>query len=102
MSTEIVQKTEGNVISAEVGDIVLEKPSIVKLKAGPELVERFERAGDDLQLILKDGRTITIHNFFVVDEEGGRSDLVLEDRDEVLWWGQYTSPWAEFHFAEIQ
>ncbi|MGJ4802980.1 Ig-like domain-containing protein [Luteimonas sp. SDU82] len=102
MSTEIVQKAAGNVTSINTDDITLYHASIVKLKIGPELVERFERAGDHLLLVLKDGRTITIRNFFVVDEDGERSDLVLEDADEVLWWGQYTSPWSEFHFAEIQ
>ena len=102
MSTEIVHKTEGHVTTMDTGDIVLEHAAIVKLRVGPELVDRFERVGNDLQLVLKDGRTITIRNFFVIDEDGKRSDLVLEDADEVLWWGQYTSPWSEFHFTEIE
>src|SRR5690606_40619128 len=50
----------------------------------------------------KDGRTITIRNFFVVDEDGERHDLVLEDAEGVAWWGQYTSPWGEFHVTESQ
>lgn len=102
MSTEILHKTDRSITTVGAGDIALEQAGIVRLQLGPELVERFERIGDDLQLVLKDGRTITIRNFFVVDEDGERSDLVLEDRDEVLWWGQYTSPWSEFHFAEIE
>ncbi|MGY1408093.1 Ig-like domain-containing protein [Luteimonas sp. A611] len=102
MSTDIVQKIAGNIVSAGSGDITLDKAGIVRLKLGPEQVVRFERAGNDLQLVLKDGRTITIRNFFLVDEDGERHDLVLEDAEGVAWWGQYTSPWNEFHFTEIQ
>ncbi|WP_186759906.1 BapA/Bap/LapF family prefix-like domain-containing protein, partial [Luteimonas wenzhouensis] len=102
MSTEIVHKADGNTVSAGTGDIALDQAGIIRLKLGPEQVARFERVGDDLQLVLKDGRTITIHNFFVVDEDGERHDLVLEDAEGVAWWGQYTSPWSEFHFTEIQ
>lgn len=102
MSTDIVQKSTGSIVSAGSGDITLGPAGIVRLKVGPEQVARFERTGNDLQLVLKDGRTITIHNFFVVDDEDERHDLVLEDADGVLWWGQYTSPWSEFHFTEIQ
>src|SRR5690606_26192836 len=102
VSTQIVQKVAGETVSVAAGDIVLDKAGIVRLKLGPEQVARFERIGDDLQLVLADGRTITIHNFFVVDEDGERHDLVLEDADGVAWWGQYTSPWGEFHFTEIQ
>jgi len=101
VSTEIVHKAAGNTVSVEAGDIILEQAGIVRLKLGPELVARFERVGDDLQLVLKDGRTITIRNFFIVDEDGERHDLVLEDAEGVAWWGQYTSPWGEFHFTEI-
>ena len=102
MSTEVIAKANGRLTNEAFGDLVLDQPSLIKIKAGPETVDRFEQAGNDLLIVLKDGTTLTIQNFFVADEDGNRSDLVLEDVEGVHWWGQYTSPWSEFHFAEVQ
>lgn len=101
MSVIVVTKKNGHVVELPLGDIHLEHPRAVKLEFGPEHVLRFEKVGNDLVLVLLDGQKITITNFFVI-EDGERSELLLQDADEVLWWGQYTSPWAEFHFAEIE
>jgi len=61
----------------------------------------FKRNGSDLKLILMNGDEVLIRNFFVQDDQGNRSDLVLQDAAGVDWWGQYTSPWQSFHFTEI-
>ena len=102
MNTEVIAKSSGKIAVVDSGDLALAQPSIVKIKVGPETVERFEQVGSDLLIVLKDGSTLTIRGFFVQDDEGHRSDLVLEDVEGVHWWGQYTSPWSDFHFAEIQ
>ena len=102
MNTEVIAKSSGKIAVVDSGDLALVEPSIGKIKVGPETLERFDQVGNDLLIVLKDGSTLTIRGFFVQDDEGHRSDLVLEDVEGVHWWGQYTSPWSDFHFAEIQ
>ncbi|HEM7189238.1 TPA: BapA prefix-like domain-containing protein, partial [Providencia rettgeri] len=101
MSVVVIGKQKGEITEAALGNVQLDHPSIVKLKIGPEQVSRFEQHGNDLILIMTDGRTIVIAEFFNV-EDGERSELVLEDESEVLWWGQYgEGAWSEFQFTEI-
>src|SRR5690606_6640393 len=80
--------------------IVLEAPSVVELPIGPEQIARFERNGNDLLLILKDGTVLVIENFFVV-AAGERNDLVFQDTNGVTWWAQYGDDWTGFDIAEI-
>ena len=103
MSVNIVIKSN-NTVSKDIPleNLSLTQPSIVQLDIAPEKVARFERRDNDLALVLKDGRTVIVQNFFAVDANGVRSDLVLLDDSGVLWWGQYSSPWAQFHFTEIE
>ncbi|TWD76141.1 VCBS repeat-containing protein [Variovorax beijingensis] len=82
--------------------LVLDRPSIVSLKVAPESVLKFERRGGDLVLVLRDGQEIAVRGFFAEYPDGGRNDLVLEDGAGVQWWGQYTAPWKDFHFTEIE
>lgn len=100
-STEIVRKSDGSTSSLEPGNLVLEQPAIVKLPLDPQAIARYERVGNDLLLVLKDGSTVTIGGFFVVDADGQRSDLVLEDPAGTSWRGEYDSPWSGFHFTEM-
>lgn len=99
---QVIRKSDRSIAELATENIGLDAASVVKLAVGPELVERFERSGDNLVVVLRSGDRIVIRNFFVLDDDGERSEIVLEDQDGVLWWGQYTSPWSEFHFAEIQ
>ncbi|PIF74011.1 VCBS repeat-containing protein [Variovorax sp. 54] len=82
--------------------LVLDRPSIVSLKIAPESVLKFERRGDDLVLVMRDGQEVAVRGFFAEYPDGGRNDLVLEDGAGVQWWGQYTAPWKDFHFTEIE
>jgi len=82
--------------------LVLDRPSIVSLKIAPESVLKFERRGNDLVLMLQGGQEVAVRGFFAEYPEGGRNDLVLEDGAGVQWWGQYTAPWKDFHFTEIE
>jgi len=125
MEAKVISKKSGDRRSEDTRNLELDSPSIVFLKLAPERVAHYERHGNDLVLILKDGQEITIHDFFAqypVDEhaeqdstsasdaasgvapsdENGRNDLVLEDDDGVVWWGQYPTQWSEFHFTEIE
>ncbi len=85
----------------EKATITLDSPSVVTLHFGPEEVTRFDRAGNDLVLVLTDGRKITIIDFFVMYEEE-RNDIVFLDENGVTWWGQYSEPWETFQIAEIE
>ena len=127
MKPQILDKKSGarrNIDDAH--PITLDRPSVVFLKLAPEKVARYERRGDDLVLVLKDGQEIAIQGFFVkypdadaaeqapadaahaatdgtpAEERHARSDLVLEDDNGVIWWGQYPEQWTEFHFTEIE
>jgi hypothetical protein len=120
MTAEIIEKKNGSRRQADdMRNIALDRPSVVFLKLAPEKVARYERRGDDLVLVLKDGQEITIAGFFVkyADEAStgqtpaadtpaeaahDRSELVLVDDNDVSWWGQYPDQWSEFHFAEIE
>jgi hypothetical protein len=127
MKAEIIAKKSGSRRHTEdTQRIVLDRPSVIVLKLAPENVARYERHGDDLVLLLKDGREITIPGFFAKYPEGdsaeqasadaahatadgtpaegghGRNELVLEDDSGVTWWGQYPDQWSEFHFTEIE
>ncbi|MGI9360094.1 MAG: Ig-like domain-containing protein, partial [Parasphingorhabdus sp.] len=126
MKSEIIDKKSGSRRDAEnIQQVVLDRPSIIFLKLAPESVARYERRGDDMVLILKDGQEIPILGFFVKypsedsaeqasaddgnvsndeapAEEYGRNELVLEDDNGVAWWGQYPEQWSEFHFTEIE
>ena len=82
--------------------ILLQTSSVVTLQIGPEKVARFDRVGDDLVLVLKDGTRILIENFFVIYEDGARSDLVFVDENDVTWWAQYNEPFGRFQIAEIE
>ncbi|RIX82857.1 tandem-95 repeat protein [Acidovorax cavernicola] len=82
--------------------LVLDRPSIVSLKIAPESVLKYERRGNDLVLVLRDGQEVAVRGFFTEYPDGGRNDLVLEDAAGVQWWGQYTAPWKDFHFTEIE
>ena len=68
MSVNIVIKSN-NTVSKDIPleNLSLTQPSIVQLDIAPEKVARFERRDNDLALVLKDGRTVIVQNFFVVD-----------------------------------
>ena len=100
-SIEIVTKSGGDVSNVSSGDITLTQPSIVKLPFGPEEVSGYEQDGNNLIVNLVSGEQEVIYGFFDA-QDGERHDLVLEDGEAVVWWGQYESPWSGFTFAEIQ
>ena len=126
MQAKVVDKKSGSHRVAENNqNIALDRPSVVVLKVAPEKVARYERHGNDLTLVLKDGQKIVIQGFFAraanpdsagelpaggenaatddaPAQDDDRNDLVLEDDNGVAWWGQYPEQWSEFHFTEIE
>ncbi|MGM0516095.1 MAG: Ig-like domain-containing protein, partial [Pseudomonadota bacterium] len=96
----VTDKETGQV--SEVDLSALENPtnSVITLKVAPEDIASVEARSGDLVLTLKSGESVVIEGFFD-PEEAQRNELVLEDSDGILWWGQYDSPWSEFWFAEI-
>ena len=99
---EVVYKAGGAAQEVNAENFVADKPTIIRLKLAPEKVVRYERQGLDLAMMLQDGSTVYVRGFFQTYEQDGRNDLVLVDDADVWWWGQYTSPWSEFHFTEIE
>lgn len=121
MKADLIDKKSGSRRQVENGQqISPDRPSVIVLKLAPEKVARYERRGDDLVLVLKDGQEIAITGFFLTypaadgdrqesadgseaeAREAGRNELVLEDDNGVAWWGQYPEQWSEFHFTEIE
>ncbi|MCB2075758.1 MAG: tandem-95 repeat protein, partial [Novosphingobium sp.] len=125
----VIDKNSGSVKSVEnVRTLSSDRASVFLMKLPPESVESFKRDGDDLVIVLKNGQTIIISDFFMkyadgkpvdsVAEEAARNDeeddrdqdhedierneLILEDDEGVAWWGQYPEQWSEFHFTEIE
>src|SRR5690606_3727329 len=101
MAIVISSKDGGNVQEAALGNISLDAPSIVKMQIGPEQVAGLERSGNNLLIRLLNGETLVIANFFVLDGEGARSELILEDTDGVQWWAQHDASGSAFNFVEI-
>ena len=102
MIDAVTLKSDGS--TTQLGDVsalALDAPSVVTLGFGPEEVARFDKVGNDLVLLLKDGTTVTITSFFIVHDDG-RNEIVFVDENEVVWWGQYDEPWHSFHIAEIE
>ncbi|WP_407715680.1 Ig-like domain-containing protein [Comamonas testosteroni] len=98
---EAVYKSGGKVVPAQQG-LVLDKPSALILKVAPEQIAKSVRVGNDLVLTLVNGEQIHVNGFFTPYAEDGRNDLVLEDQQGVLWWGQYGKAWEGFEFTEIE
>ncbi|UBS31627.1 BapA prefix-like domain-containing protein [Altererythrobacter sp. N1] len=66
VNAEIIDKKSGSRRSIDEGEkISLHRPSVIVLKLAPENVASYERRGDGLVLILKDGQEIAIDDFFV-------------------------------------
>ncbi|MGV0908496.1 Ig-like domain-containing protein [Martelella sp. FOR1707] len=86
---------------SDTGHIALDAPSVVRIDVGPEQLLRYERDGNDLVLVLRDGSVLRIDGFFVVSN-GERNDLVFVDDDGVSWWAQYGDVWTGFDIAEIE
>ncbi len=84
-------------VSGETASLI--SPSIVKINISPRDVAGLERSGNDLVISLRNGEKITIENYFVLDTEGHRSELVLEDQNGALWWVE--EPTDGLHFAPL-
>ncbi|GAA5102625.1 BapA/Bap/LapF family prefix-like domain-containing protein [Wohlfahrtiimonas larvae] len=81
----IVDKKSLNEISVDASNINLKAPSNVHTKLYRDDVAEFIQDGNNLILKLKNGKTITIANFFVKQDDE-ESELVFEDEDCGLPW----------------
>src|SRR3546814_14024239 len=97
----VVQKANGSKESVEIGsELRVTSPSVIEIPVGPEQVADFQRSGNNLVIMLKDGSSLTIFDFFG-GEGADRNEIVLIDENDVSWWGQYEADWKGFDFAEI-
>ncbi|MFO7581395.1 BapA/Bap/LapF family large adhesin [Guyparkeria sp.] len=96
----VTDKETGQVSEVDLSALKNTTNSVITLAVGPDDIASIEARSGDLVLTLKSGETIVFEGFFD-PEEAERNELVLEDSDGILWWGQYDSPWSEFWFAEI-
>lgn len=109
MTARIIDKKSGSARKAPSdARMSADRPSVFVLKVPPEGVANFTRRGNDLVMVLKDGRTIVIEAFFAkhaeahqgaseaeapthsdasdasaAGSEADRNDLVLEDGEGV-------------------
>ncbi len=80
-----------DVINQKTGDVVVQyaknsdrvvnltETSIVRVNASPDVVNFYEREGNDLIVHMKDGTTVRYESFFKLDADGLHSELVFED-----------------------
>lgn len=94
----IISKLTGVTNTVESSEITLNSPSIVELKLERSDIASITRSGQDMMVTLRDGEVITIKNFYAFADQGG-NQLVLEDKDGVLWWIQDTD--SAFHFEHL-
>ncbi|WP_139537205.1 BapA/Bap/LapF family prefix-like domain-containing protein, partial [Klebsiella spallanzanii] len=83
----VTVKDTGVKYTVDGNQINLNTQSVILLHVKREDISSYSRQGNDLVLKLHNGDTVTIKNFFVVDEHGQHSDLVLmDDETGALWW----------------
>lgn len=75
----VTVKETGAEYTVDGNQVNLNTQSVVLLHVKREDIRSYTRQGNDLVLKLQNGDTVTIKNFFVVDEHGQHSDLVLMD-----------------------
>ncbi|MDM1716473.1 BapA/Bap/LapF family prefix-like domain-containing protein, partial [Thiopseudomonas alkaliphila] len=101
-SIGVVEKETGQSSKLDWSDTVtLNSTSVIKMPFGPEDVSSYEINGENLIINLKSGSSITVLGFFTQFEEDEKNELVLEDDNGVLWWGQFDAGLSEFTFTEI-
>jgi len=85
MTVEIfsVAGTDGSAARTTGNSIRLDATSDVYFGNGEAGIAYYEKAGRDLKVTLLDGQEVLIRNFFVVDQEGGVSRLLLEPGGQV-------------------
>ncbi|WP_445004089.1 BapA/Bap/LapF family large adhesin [Halomonas mongoliensis] len=96
----VTDKESGQSAEVKLDELTNLTNSVVMLSVGPDEIASIEAQSGDLLITLNSGEAIIIAGFFETPE-GERNELVLEDANGILWWGQYDSPWSEFSFAEI-
>src|SRR5690554_4576919 len=96
----VTDKESGQSAEVQLDELTKVTNSVVMLSVGPDGIASIEAQSGDLLITLNSGEAIIIAGFFDTPE-GERNELVLEDANGILWWGQYDSPWSEFSFAEI-
>ncbi len=85
MTVEIfsVTSADGSVARSTGNSIQLDGTSDVYFGGGAAGIAFYEKAGRDLTVTLLDGQEVLVRNFFVVDENGGVSRLLLGPDGEV-------------------
>ena len=63
--------------------VTLTQTSVVRINASPEVVNSYERQGNDLIVHMRDGSTVRYQNFFRMDGEGLHSELIFQDEQGV-------------------
>ncbi|WP_411704107.1 Ig-like domain-containing protein, partial [Edaphovirga cremea] len=59
--------------------VSLHEPSVILVHASAQNVARYERAGNDLLIYMKDGSVIRCNDYFVEDSEKRHGELVFQD-----------------------
>ena len=84
MAAEVIDKATGTIAQVSTDTIDLESLSVVRIHANREDVEALYSTNDDLLIQMKDGKLVTIDNFYKV-QPGGYNELVLQDDSGAQW-----------------
>ena len=92
-SISIISKASHQVLqtvdSSQVKEITLTENSVVVIDIPKEDVAKFSREGNDAIIVLKNGETIVIHNYFNNDNSADNS-IVFDDGTGQLYWAEFT------------
>ena len=92
-SISIISKASHQVLqtvdSSQVKEITLTENSVVVIDIPKEDVAKFSREGNDAIIVLKNGETIVIHNYFNNDNSADNS-IVFDDGTGKLYWAEFT------------
>lgn len=77
-SVTVIDKATMEKIDVNSNIIKLEKGSIIQINLHQDDVAEITQDGNNLVIKLKNGETLTIENYFVVDAEGNNNDVVFD------------------------
>jgi hypothetical protein len=75
--------TDGQAALKLVSDISLTSPADIALVAGNPDIAEFKKVGSDLNLVMENGETLDIENFFTIGPEGDFSRLQIASGETV-------------------
>ncbi|VFS49194.1 BapA/Bap/LapF family prefix-like domain-containing protein [Budvicia aquatica] len=77
-------ETKTSLINAGNLNVSLQEPSVLVIHGSSTEVVRYERQGNDLLIVMKDGSVIRCNGYFIEDSEEKYSELVFQNDSGAL------------------